>query len=281
MTQEQKNLNKQAEEAGIQLTLLGQNVESQLFGKDESEIKMEEFAIECYKIAAEEGSFFGKIQVAYFRPSLYKLTEADKMEIQQRGLSSTASPEDLRNLGLCYHYDLISCPNGFFYNINEDKDLILKAANQEDAFALHFLTENYPSLDDEILKKAADNGSITAIKMILSLNEDLTPDETNKYTEMLLTLKNKRDLQIKNAPTMINLMKKQMQLAFFTLIACAIDIPTEVLVIIESDKRTLSSGNRPTHNLIESLSEFFLASTADQASPQTAHTTTKNPRPSS
>jgi len=283
MAHEQKSFGKQFEELGIKLTLLQLNADKpSRYKKDESERKIDSFILECYEHAAVNDSYFAKIQLTYLKAERYRLTYAEKNEIKKLGESPTASPEDRRNLELCY-FTHIDPPQNFYTDLkSKKKSLMLEAANQGDAYALHCLAEDFDEMyrgiiSIDILKKAAKCGSICATHSLLwpRPHEDLAPAEIEEYKKKLTELKKERADYLANAPTMIKQIKEEIKNTpwrAFEFILCS-SLPLEVTAIIVS-MLTFSDENRSISTLIKSLSSVLapqspqISSSAPTTAPQ-------------
>jgi len=166
-------------------------------------------ASEFIKLAANKGHISAKILVAcndeyvlnpaktYDLPTyalkptsiketnpLASFTEADFQKVKHRADLPTASPEDMRNLGLCYFYGLPTKDNR---NPKKSLDFFIKAAKSNDALALqhicsdfknglsgHFKEDKRPitmkeanNLRCDYLHRASKAGSLYATKYLI------------------------------------------------------------------------------------------------------------------
>jgi len=294
MAQEQKTIGNQACEKGIKLWLF--NIDHLKF----------------FILAAEMGDLSGKVLAGCFDKNHY-LLQTDLVEIQDRAKSSNATPEDKRNLALCYIYKFLPAQE------TEIQSLIKATANEGDPVILQLIAEgtftwltlftvpfihnpDFESMSDLVLKwgyylfygsgikaelyhylkKASDIGSLIATEKLYSCIE------TNM--KELITYKYRRDHLQKEAKIFTSktsnidkLTHDLLERRLLEFVLCAESLPLEVIEIIEREKRAISSGRYPTHNFFESFRKSLAQSSSSTESSQqkTHNADNANPRPGS
>lgn len=268
MAQDKSSLGKAAFELGVKLTSLRTDPEAKNRMTTESENLMDKRSIECFQISADEGDISGKVALArltLYSNNPYKLSEVELTEIQKRGESPNATPEELRNLAICMSCRFIPDPDN---KLLDNDGPLVNAAMLGDKLALHYYLNLNIFAD---VGWAAGQGSMQAVIALLSAVQNkatrIAPEDLEKFKLMLAVYKVERNELLSNASKEIEDMKlSHSQHVFKEIILCvnSTGAPTEVINEIENFRRNKAyNGTTPPENFIPSLTKF-LASTHEK-----------------